>query len=202
MDGALFYWFTWMLWIVTTFFMKKENKYRCVYSISLLLAIITSPYQLTFLGFTVSWLLVIMLASAFVYTAFLRKGSLIYFSASVFFTMLAYCTFHLLAILDPVWILFDQKWMLAIVLMIIARLLYSNPLQQIMLIMFGSINGEIMYGLILKKYEFTYIIGDLHYFDCLLISITVMTTIYVVKGFLSKWEQHVYIMEKEKQKLS
>ncbi|MGP7816072.1 YphA family membrane protein [Niallia sp. 01092] len=202
MDGASFYWCTWVLWIITTFFMKKENKYRFAYSVCLLLAIIISPYQLNVGGFTISWLLLIILGVLFIYAASLRKTAIFSFFICVFLTMLAYCTFQLLAILDPVWMLFNQNWMLAIFLMILARVLYSNPVKQIMLILFGSINGDILFALLLKPYHVFYSIGTLHFFDCLLISITSIITLYIVKEYLAKWEQHIYMMEKEKQKLS
>ncbi|WP_445492180.1 YphA family membrane protein [Niallia sp. 03133] len=202
MDGALFYWFTWIFWIITTFFMKKENKNRLPYSICLLAAIIASPYQASVWGYTVSWLLLFILGAMFIYMACLKKAVLFYFFLCVFIFMIVYCTFQFLAVLDPIWVIIDQNWMAAIVLMILARLLYSAPSKQIATIIFGSITGDILYGVLLKQYNFYYVIGALKFFDCLFICIAGITVIYSCKAFLAKWEHHIYIMEKEKQKLS
>ncbi|PKG24134.1 YphA family membrane protein [Niallia nealsonii] len=201
MDGQFFYWFIWMLWIQTTFFLDKKHKNRLNFTILLLSAIILSPYQLSMFGFTISLLLACLYVGIFFYITTFKKTALLYFLLSAFFTMLAYCSFHLFSILDPIWIIFNKEWLLSIGLIIVARLIYKEPTKQILLIIFGSINGDVLYGILLKKYQYSYTVGSMSFFDSLLISIAAIVIFYTVKLYLLRWEKYVYIMEKEKQKL-
>ncbi|GKU81017.1 hypothetical protein [Niallia sp. NCCP-28] len=201
MDGQFFYWFTWMLWIQTTFFLNKKHKNRLNFTILLLAAIIVSPYQINMFDFNISLLLACLYIGVFFYINIFRKKTLLYFLLSAFFMMLAYCSFHLLSILDPIWIIFNKEWLLSISLIIVARLIYKEPTKQILLIIFGSVNGDVLYGILLKKYQYSYTIGSMNFFDSLLISIAGIITFYTVKLSLLRWEKYVYIMEKEKQKL-
>lgn len=201
MDGQFFYWFTWMLWIQATFFLDKGHKNRLNFAILLLVAIILSPYKLSIVGFEISLLAACLYIGIFFYITTFKKTKLLYFLLSTFFTMLAYCSFHLFSILDPIWILFKKEWLLSIMLIIVARLVYNEPIKQIVLMIFGSINGDILYGILLKKYQYSYTIGSMSFFDSLLIGMTAIIGFYTIKFYLLRWERYVYIMEKEKQKL-
>ena len=201
MDGQFFYWFTWMLWIQATFLLDKKHKNRLKFAILLLIAIILSPYQLTVVDFDFSLLAACLYIGGFFYIAAFKKITLFYFLLSSFFTMLAYCSFHLFSILDPVWVIVDKKWLLSVILILATRLIYNDPAKQIALMIFGSINGDILYGVLLNKYQYSYMIGSMSFFDSTLIGIAGIVGFYTIKSYLLRWEKSIYIMEKEKQKL-
>ncbi|MCE4047203.1 MULTISPECIES: YphA family membrane protein [Bacillaceae] len=201
MEGNMFFWFAWMLWLIPTFFMEKDNNNRSKYASFLLIAIILYPHQLPFMGMEVSVLLLVQIVSAFIYAARLRTSQQLYMVLTAFMTMLAYCALQLLSILDPVWLLIDKDVMLAVMLAILSVMLHRTMATQGLMIIIGSSVGEMLYGYLLHYYRMDERIGTAAFFDSLLLCIASITAWNIAKVFLAKLEQQIYLIEKEKQKL-
>ena len=201
MEGNLFFWFAWMLWLIPTFFMEKDNKHRLKYASILMIAMILYPYHFSFMGLEVSVLLFGQLMSAFLYTSRLKLSQQFYTVFTSFMTMLAYCSFQLLSILDPVWLLIDKGVLLSGMLVILSVMLHRTIACQILMMIIGSSVGEMLYGYMLHYYNMNVEIGTPVFFDSLLLCIASITAWNIAKAFLAKWEQQIYLIEKEKQKL-
>jgi len=201
MEGNMFYLFAWILWLIPTFFMEKENKNRLKYACILMTAMILYPYHFSFMGLEVSVLLFVQLMSAFIYTSRLKLSQQLYTVLTSFMIMLAYCSFQLLSILDPVWLLIDKGVLLSAMLVILSVMLHRNIACQILMMIIGSSVGEVLYGYMLHYYNMHLEIGSPAFFDSLLLCISSITAWNIAKAFLAKWEQQIYLIEKEKQKL-
>lgn len=201
MEGNWFYWFAWMLWVISTFMMDKDNRNRFFYASILLVAMILFPYHFFIGGVEVSVLLLIQLVAAFIFASRLKLSLQLFSVLTSFMTMLAYVSFQLLSILDPVWLIADKSLLLAATLVLLALLLHNSVFCQVIMIVLGSSFGEVLYGGLLHYYRMDAGIGTPAYFDSLLIGISSVAVLHMMKVFLARLEQHIYLLEKEKQKL-
>ncbi|TRZ37724.1 hypothetical protein CEQ21_20005 [Niallia circulans] len=201
MEGNLFYWFAWMLWVISTFMMDKDNRNRVFYASILLIAMILYPYHFFIGGMDLSVLLLIQLVAALIFASRLKLSQQLFTVLTSFMTMLAYVSFQLLSILDPVWLVADKSLLLAATLVLLALLLHKSVFCQVVMVVLGSSFGEVVYGGLLHYYSMDVGFGTPAYFDSLLIGISSLVVLHMTKVVLARWEQHIYLLEKEKQKL-
>src|SRR5690606_32574001 len=159
-EGIMFYWIAWTFWVITTFFMKKEDSLRLGFSLWLLALIILSPYSVPVFDFEISIAGIFLGCSIFGFGARIKGKKLLYLFICSFIIMLAYVCFHLFALFDPVWLVFPRNWMLAAVLVFTSLILQENKVSRILIILLGALQGEVLYALILSKYSFPYLIAS------------------------------------------
>ncbi|MEH7525478.1 hypothetical protein V7149_19735, partial [Bacillus sp. JJ1503] len=123
---------------------------------------------------------------------------------SSFIVMIAYVCFHLFALFDPVWLIFPRKWMLALLMIALAIILHTNKVYRLIIILFGSIQGEFLYAYILNKYSFPHLIGSYAYLDGITLAAALLGAWSGFEYLTSFYEKHINHLEKEKgkQKLS
>jgi hypothetical protein len=178
MEGALFYWFSWLGWVWATFFTAKQNKYRFTIAFVLLILIISSPYKMEILGIEVYIPAFVLLAFALVETAKLKNR--IFFSVFVtsFIIMLGYVSFLLFELFDPVWVIFDRKWLISLSVILLATALQLVRRLQILSIGFGMLLGEFLFSFIMKRLAFPYSVASPAFLDIVSLA-TVMLGVWV-----------------------
>ncbi|WP_026584968.1 YphA family membrane protein [Bacillus sp. J33] len=202
MEGLIFYWVSWVAWVMATFFMDRKNKKRVKFSVWLLVVIILSPYTFSIYGVEMSVAGVFLLGTFYIFTGGLKKGHKVYFLICTFIMMMAYVSFHLFELFDPVWVIFPRKWMLAILLFYMAILLHKKRQLRLPLILLGSIQGEVLYALILRQFSFPYVIGSLAFFDIIALSAAIAAIWSAMQWIALYFETNFKQYEREKQKLS
>jgi hypothetical protein len=131
-----------------------------------------------------------------------KPGAIIYFFICSFIVTIAYVTFHLFEIFDPIWIVFKKEWMMGIGFTILALLLQKNLLGRLLIIISGTMQGEILYAYILSRYPFPYTISSPAYLDvCFLIS-ALLVGWCSLENAGSFFGNHVNLFGKVKQKSS
>ena len=113
MEGLYFYWLAWIGWIWVTFIMDKKNPARIKVAIWLLAVIFTAPYKVNILSYDIYLSAFTIVLFLFIETKRLKPGAFLYSFISSFIIMLAYTSFLLFELFDPVWVLFDRKIMIA-----------------------------------------------------------------------------------------
>ncbi|MDF2037199.1 hypothetical protein P2R12_09565 [Cytobacillus oceanisediminis] len=202
MEGLIFYWISWMVWIMATFFMDRNNKYRFLLSAWILIFIMLSPWTLKIFNVETGIAGLFLLVSLYIFAGRLKKLSKLYFLFCAFILMMAYVTFHLFELFDPVWVLFSRNWMLSVLLVYMAVLLQKNRMLRLPLILLGGIQGEVLYALILKQFSFPYTIGSLAFLDIMAISVSISAVWIAVQWAVKYIEANFKHFEREKQKLS
>ncbi|WP_282140646.1 YphA family membrane protein [Cytobacillus oceanisediminis] len=202
MEGLIFYWISWMVWIMATFFMDRNNKYRFLLSAWILFFIMLSPWTLKIFNVETGIGGLFLLVSLYIFTGRLKKLSKLYFLFCAFILMMAYVTFHLFELFDPVWVIFSRNWMLSVLLVYLAVLLQKNRMLRLPLILLGSIQGEVLYALILNQFSFPYTIGSLAFLDIMAISVSISAVWIAVQWAVKYIEANFKHFEREKQKLS
>lgn len=202
MDGNLFYFFIWIVWVIVTFILGKNNPIRTPLAIGSMLVIILSPYSFQWNGVQISILLIVVLFSLFLYLTKWKFKQLIYLFLASYIVMVLYASVLLISMLDPIILLIDRTFLVIFFLFISALLLHQNIIKQLLLVSFGSINGEIVCGYILNQYEMKYTIGSMEFLDISIGTIAALSGVYILKSYLAKWENYIYTLEKEKHKVS
>jgi hypothetical protein len=180
-DGIYFYWFAWMLWVIYTFLMKKD-KVRTLFAVILLILITLSVYETTIGSFQLTLSYLFILFMAFYFAALRNRWQLVYMLIGSMIVTLAYASFQLFALFDPVWVFLNRTWMLAVILTIITILLHGDFYSRLLCFVIGSCQGDFLYAVILKRFSFPYVIGSLAFFDMILISWLLMFGWFVLEN--------------------
>lgn len=199
MEGAIFYWFSWLGWIWATFFMSKDSRYRLRVSAGLLILIISSPYKTVIMGIDVH-LPAFILMMFFILETFKLKHRL-FFSVflSSFILMLGYVSFLLFELFDPVWVIFDRKWMIAFGGMIIGSVLQASRHRRLMSITAGLILGEVLFSIIMKELSFPYPVASPEFLD-VIASLTMLVAVWSAFNYVAELAGNYFNQGRGRQK--
>lgn len=171
MEGNMFYWICWMYWIYLTFILDKQNSYRFKLSASILILIILSNIHFEFFKFEIYLSGLCLLVASYSLIGREKRRTVFYHFICSFIITIAYVTFHLFEIFDPIWVIFKDDWMIAICITVLSLLLQNHLRGRLLSVISGTMQGEVLYAYILNKYSFPYTIGSFAYLDvCLLIT--------------------------------
>ncbi|THE15071.1 hypothetical protein E1I69_01790 [Bacillus timonensis] len=164
MEGALFYWICWMAWVCSTFFMKKTRE-RLLLSILFLVTIILSPYSIGMGGININCSIFLIFFFCMKEISKRPKKQVLYMLICILTISLAYCSFLMFELYDPVWLLFDRNLMLGAALIYVTLMLLKDFRLRLAGVLIGSIQGDILYGIIVNNVNFSYEIGSFVFLD-------------------------------------
>jgi hypothetical protein len=202
MDGALFYWISWIIWIAATFLLDHKNKYRYTISKKLLIAIILSPVHFSVFRYEVYAASVFIFISIMMDISKLKSRRIFYFFVSSFIIMLAYVSFLLFELFDPVWVIVDRKFLLAFILIYLTFMLQSDFRMRLYTMLSGIFQGELLYAFVLRQNGFSYPIGSLACLDIAALTAAMMLLWNTMKLTVAYLNTHVNQYEREKHKSS
>lgn len=166
--GYLFYWISWMLWIVVTFFMKK-NKQRTFFLYGILILITCSNHYISLGDYQFSLAYVILfIACLLIYTLF--KGQ-IYHLFKAFIIMIGYSSILIWNSSAPIWIFIHELILIPVFCCLLMIMLTTGAYKRLMIGIIGMSFGELFYVLILSSYDLNKTIGDLNFFDHLFVTL-------------------------------
>lgn len=200
-EGFSFYWLFWMFWTMSTFFMRKSAR-RWKLSMWLLVAIILSLNSVKLFHIEISMTCLFMLFTAYMMIAKEKKKVMCFIIISSFIVMLAYVSFHLFELVDPVWLMIDRKWMLSILLTYLVVILHNGFYQRMVALLCGMVHGDVVYSLVILKYSLRYEIGTLSFLDVVAISTVFILILEGIKKVSAFFDQHFNQLTREKQKQS
>jgi hypothetical protein len=159
-----------------------------------------SDVSLVFLGLEWNGAGLFIIVTIYLYIAQLNRKKVLYFLLSAFILMLLTVCFLFFELFDPVWILIDREWLLAIFVVYGTLLLHSDKNARLLSLLFGMVHGEIFYAFILKRFSFTYSISSLAFLDALAIAATIILVWNGMELFTAHFNKYFQSVEKEKQK--
>lgn len=169
-DGLIFYWICWILWIIITFIMKKESK-RTILACWLLAALLCSDIHVTTGNFHISLTFLILLAGATVLQ--IRINHYIYQIFATFTLMTGYMAMLLWEKFAPVWLFLPRFVLIPLLCFIILHLMLKNAENKVAAVLFALCAGEILITLILAGYGLQKEIGEMAFFDTLLVTVAI-----------------------------
>lgn len=168
-DGAIFYWICWMAWVCSTFLMKK-NKERLLLSILFLVAIILSPHYVGVGGIKINCSIFFIFFFCIKEISKRPKKQVFYMLICILTISLAYCSFLMFELYDPVWLFFNRNLMLGTALIYVTLMLLKDFRLRLAGLLIGAIQGDILYGMIIHNVNFSYEIGSFVFLDVISIS--------------------------------
>lgn len=201
MEGFLFFWIFWIYWVLTTFFMQKQKE-RLYLSAWLLLMIALSIHSIEVHRLEISLAGLFLLVTTYYLLGRESFRRMLYGVVSSFIIMLAYATFKLMEIYDPVFVFIDRNFMLSAIIAYLAILLQSELHLRILSILVGTIHGEMLFSFILRDITFTSEMATLAFFDVVALGSAILLGLGGFKKISLFFEGYFKQQEKEKQKLS
>ncbi|MGE7759437.1 YphA family membrane protein [Peribacillus sp. NPDC097895] len=156
MDGILFYWMSWIVWVIVMFFIPKTVPFRFDFLFHLLAVMVLAGYKLevSLLSVQLSGLYLL-----FILCVYIRKLSIIklmeLICGSLIIT-LAYASFQLFSLLDPIWLIMKPSYLMCIFLNYLILLLFKNWKHRLFVLLIGLIMGDIIYSGLLVYHSLPY----------------------------------------------
>jgi hypothetical protein len=202
MEGSMFYWILWVFWVYVTFFMNKQNSYRPKLAAVILVLITLSNVHFVFKSFEFYASGLFMLLLSYIIFSKKKLGLLLYAFICSFIVTIAYVTFNLFVIYDPVWVIFKKEWMMGICFSCLAIFLQTSLKDRLLIIVSGTMQGEILYAFYLSKFEFSYPIGSIGYLDVFSLITILLVSWSILENAGPYFQNHFHFLEKGKQKSS
>ncbi|RSK27447.1 hypothetical protein EJF36_11425 [Bacillus sp. HMF5848] len=198
MDGAIFYWLYWIGWVITTFLMNK-GKLRTLVATCLLISIAFSTSVVTLFNTDINALVILyFLGCYFLIRKYPKRSQFYYLIVSLSITM-AYVSFHVFSLFDPVWLVFNKLWMLVFLLVYLNLLLVKNVLARLLTLLLGILHGEVLYAIVLYNFRFPYEIGSLFFWDACALMITGILLWSGLENISQYWNSTLQKQVKERQ---
>ncbi|SFA98350.1 hypothetical protein SAMN04488577_1971 [Bacillus sp. cl95] len=202
MEGILFYWISWSIWISATFILSKKNSIRTRLAVHILILIILSNYhvQLGNFQFYASGLYILLVAYASLRKE--RKRVILYLSVCSIIVAASYSSFHLYELFDPVWLFMKREWMLGILLCYLSILMQKKLKFRMIIVMTGAMQGDILNALLLSRHSLPYPIGGLSFLDVCATACSLIFLWSALEHSSKFFEQYLPFQEKGNQKSS
>lgn len=189
MEGVQFLWIAWSIWLYVIFFCQGER----AKSLTIMLLFLITLFPYTFIVGDVvingAFLLCLFYVSYLLINEnWLRKSY--YFLLSLMITC-ASVAFQLFAIFDPVSILFNRTYLLAIVLVALVLTLPMRREQRIPVLAMGFLQSEFIYKDILAALTVERIIGDAAFFDVLSLMVLLVVVWNAFEAFSLRMSESV-----------
>ncbi|MEH6906930.1 hypothetical protein V7103_18450 [Neobacillus drentensis] len=202
MEGEIFYWTCWVFWIYLTFLLEKQNPYRIKLAAIVLIVLILSNIQIKVSVFEIQASGLFILGISYLFISQEKRTAIIYYFICAVIISITYVTFHLFEIFDPIWIIFKKEWMMGIVLWYLAILLQKTLKGRLLILFAGAMQGEILYALILNKFQFPYLIGAYASLDVCSLTALLLVGWSALENVGTVMQNYFHFFEKGKQKSS
>ncbi|WP_285766243.1 hypothetical protein [Peribacillus sp. SI8-4] len=157
MEGILFYWMSWIVWVIVMFFIQKTVPYRFDFLFHLLAVMILAGYKLeiSLLSVHLSGIYLFFILCVYIREhSFLKILELI---SGCLIVTLAYASFQLFALLDPIWLFIKPSYLLCLFLNYLILLLFKNWKHRLLTLLIGLILGDIVYSILLVYHSLPYV---------------------------------------------
>ncbi|WP_318508558.1 hypothetical protein [Bacillus sp. T3] len=180
--------------------MRKNSKYRIATATCILILISLTPYEIALVGFQINLAVIFLYLYSLGHIILVKKKVGIHNLLCTYVLMLAYASFLLFELYDPVWILFNRVWMIACVLGYLSVMLFSDKKDRILFLIIAIIQGEFLFAMIVKKIGFAYSVGTGQFLDTLSSAVLVLVIWSICESIIVSLDQYMNQHVRGKQK--
>lgn len=157
MDGVFFYWVSWLVWISVMFFIPNTVAYRFDFLFHLLATMILVGYTLEFSSYTVhiSGIYLFLILCIYMRKLSLMKTLEVVIGSII--VALAYASFQLFSLLDPIWLILKAPYLLCILLNYLILMLFKDWKRRMSVLLVGMILGDIVYSGLLHFHSLNHV---------------------------------------------
>ncbi|MCT2537399.1 hypothetical protein NC661_00405 [Aquibacillus koreensis] len=197
MDGLIFLWVSWLIWIMITFFMGKDNK-RTQLACWILLIIISAGITFTVSSITFSATVSVLYIGALFVLA--KSKDWLLQTMKCVCLVFGYAGLLFWEQISPIWLFAPRLLIITVLGFIILQFLSASFFERCMIWCLGVTTGEIIHGLILNSYGLRESIGDLAFMDVLFIEISFLIIAQFLKELRLRIEILTQMIEKQKKR--
>lgn len=188
MQGIIFLFSNWGIWIIATFIIGRKVPYRAHIAALALLLICLFGLNVQIFSMIISAPACVLLLLGYVYTAALSSGRKFYMIFSVLIIMIGYAGFLMLEMYDPIWLIVDRRIILLFFIFVVAYFLFPNSIwDRLVFVLLGMIQGEILFSFILGSWYIPYIVGAGAVLDLIILIIMVLGITHSIGKAISSW---------------
>ncbi|WP_026771243.1 MULTISPECIES: hypothetical protein [Sediminibacillus] len=194
MEGLLFYWICWLLWITTTFLLKK-NRTRFYVSFVILLLLTCSNTNITVWDSKLNLATVVSFFAGILYLAKKKDWILLLFGS----LCMTFCYVGILLweMISPIWLFVPRLLMIPVIGLVLLFFLTETLIEKCMVWCLGITSGEILHGLIMNSYGFHPSIGEHSFFDLLFVGIAFIILLRLTLVAKQKLDQVAQTIERK-----
>jgi hypothetical protein len=189
-DGILFYWFMWIIWVVTTFLFEK-NQFRNTVIFILLPGIILSSYDISFSLGTINAAFAYFLIIGLVHVI-RSTGELLYYLAVSFIIAVSYVMVQVFALYDPAKLFIDKKYLLIIFLAAMLFLILKRNIDLFYVPLIGIFIGDSLYQLLILRLTGYLEIGSMFVLDLLASTTMILFCMVILVDMFKKLRRVSY----------
>ncbi|MEH7515545.1 hypothetical protein V7146_22750 [Gottfriedia acidiceleris] len=185
MQGSLFIITSWIT-VVFLLLYRDRTKKNFLYLSGVLILISCSAYTIDLFSIEInlSYIIIIFIISYFI-SLLKLFDQIVHFFKGLIIGM-TYSVVILLSIYDPASFFIDERIISSFLVLLLTFFLSKSYYDKIRYITIGLVQGEIFNYITFKSIDFKYIIGDLSWFDTLLMSILLLSAIQFIVIYVSK----------------
>ncbi|KGP93301.1 hypothetical protein N780_12605 [Pontibacillus chungwhensis BH030062] len=161
-QGLIFYYLCWGLWVVATFLMSKTRK-RIVASMYVLILLISSGSSWELFRYSGSYAVLVILV--FSMHIILHYQKVFYPTLASLFIGVGYAGILLFEKVVPVWMMMPRLVIVGVLSFVVVSMLVEPVFLKIAVWGFASALGECLYTIILSGYGYAEDVGDWAYLD-------------------------------------
>lgn len=198
MDGYLFLYITWLLWVLVVFLMPKSKKNLWV-SITLLLCVISNSFNVIIGEVTISATIALIIIGSVIVIA--MHGKQIRTTWLALSVCIGYVGALMWEMVSPVWVIAPRMIIYAVLSFLLMFLITNEFWLRIAIFSLGSSVGEIIYSCLLLDYGIYEKAGDASYLDIVSIVIFMLVVTYAGSKWLSWFENTITQVVKRKARI-
>ncbi|PGL71965.1 hypothetical protein [Bacillus sp. AFS055030] len=185
MQGSLFIITSWLIFFLLLLYRNRTKK-NFLYLAGVLVLISCSAYTIDFFSIEInfSYIIIIFIVSYFISLLNFIEQMAHFFKGLII--GMIYSVVTLLSIYDPASFFIDEMIISSFLVILLTFFLSKSYYDKLRYITIGLVQGDIFNYITFKSIHFKYIIGDLHWFDTLFISILIMSTIQIISIYISR----------------
>ncbi|MFF2875624.1 hypothetical protein ACFVR2_04800 [Gottfriedia sp. NPDC057991] len=185
MQGSLFIITSWII-VLFLLLNRDRTKKNFLYLSGVLILISCSAYTIDLFSIEInlSYIIIIFIISYFI-SLLKLIDQIVHFFKGLIIGM-TYSVVTLLSIYDPASFFIDERIISSFLVLLLTFFLSKSYYDKIRYITIGLVQGEIFNYITFKSINFKYIIGDLSWFDTLLMSILLLSAIQFIAIYVSK----------------
>lgn len=199
MDGLLFYWISWMIWIIVTFLMPK-NKYRNYLAMAILMVIFCSNAVILVNNVEVYLTIAILYFGSIV--AIVNCQNIVKSISKAICIVFGYVGLLFWEQISPIWIVIPRTILIPLIGFVLLIILSDSFQERCVLWCLGLTSGEIIHGLILNSYKLSEGIGEMAFMDVLIVEIGFLITTTSLLKLKRKIDLFVRSIEEQKKKVN
>ncbi|MCG3418832.1 hypothetical protein [Oceanobacillus jordanicus] len=186
-NEAYFYWVGWMLWITTTFFMKRGKK-RDLYTVWLLSILILSNTNVMIGEIEYNTSLFLLIIGSFILLLHLKRQ--IYLTICTFTIMLGYASLLFWEKAAPIWLFWPREVLVPLLLSLTALLLVRGLESRLCVVLLGTSFGECVFSFTLSSYGLSRGTGELPFLGNIMIAIVFIAFLDIIRKSRTKKAKH------------